>query len=154
MKISTTPCMFIRRNTVLQFLCPRMERHHGRVVRDAQQLWCRSQVRIQVWQASNWKSLCQHSSKWVPVLNPERIRQWNELSYAVPKIQCRVTTYHTPQNSLTFPWFSLIFYSFPYPLTDQKIIFILHFNGANCITSNGVILKGRNLLPMGANSFL
>ena len=58
----------------------------------------------------------------------------------------RVTTYHSPHNSLTF---SLIF-SFPYPLTNKKeIIFILYFNGAKCITSNlGVTLKGKNLLPI------
>ena len=54
-----------------------------------------------------------------------------------------------------FPDFSLTFYSFPYPLTDKKIIFIPCFNSANCITSNlGVTLKGKNLLPKGANSFL
>ena len=60
-----------------------------------------------------------------------------------------------------FPDFSLIFsrtfYSFPYPLTDQKkIFFIPYFNGVkvNCITSSlGVTLKGKNLLK-GANSFL
>ena len=38
---------------------------------------------------------------------------------------------------------------------ELKIIFILYFNGATCITSNlGVTLKGKNLLPKGANSFL
>ena len=53
------------------------------------------------------------------------------------------------------PDFFLTFYSFPYPLTAQKIIFILYFNGVICITSNlGVALKGKNLLPKGANSFL
>ena len=54
-----------------------------------------------------------------------------------------------------FPDFSLKFYSFPYPLTDQKIIFILYFNGAQIITSNlEVILEENNLLPKGANFFL
>ena len=48
-----------------------------------------------------------------------------------------------------FPDFPLTFHSFPYPLTDKKIIFILYFNGANL----GVILKGKNLLPEGANTF-
>ena len=67
----------------------------------------------------------------------------------------RVATNHSPQNSLTFPDFSLTFYSFPYPFTDQKTFFILYFNGANCITSTlGVTLKRKNLLPKGANSFL
>ena len=32
-------------------------------------------------------------------------------------------------------------------------MFILYFNGVNCITSNlGVTLKGKDLLPKGANS--
>ena len=53
------------------------------------------------------------------------------------------------------PDFSLTFYIFPYPLTDKKNIFIFYFNGVYCITSNlGVTLKGKNLLPKGANSFL
>ena len=44
-----------------------------------------------------------------------------------------------------FPDFSLTFYSFPYPLTDKKIIFILYFDGVNCINSNlGVTLKRKN----------
>ena len=51
--------------------------------------------------------------------------------------------------------FLVTFYSVPYPLSDKKITFILYFNGVNCITSNlGVTLKGKNLLPKGANSFL
>ena len=38
---------------------------------------------------------------------------------------------------------------------SKKIIFIFYFNGVNCITSNlGATLKGKNLLPKGANSFL
>ena len=68
-----------------------------------------------------------------------------------------------PDFSLTFSLIIRLFpdffpdiFSFPYPLTDKKeIIFILYFNGANCITSNlRVTLKGKNLLPKGANSFL
>ena len=48
-----------------------------------------------------------------------------------------------------FPDFSLTFYSFPYPLIDQKIIFILLFNSANCITSNlGLLLKDRKFFPL------
>ena len=40
-----------------------------------------------------------------------------------------------------------------YAICHLKIIFILSFNGANCITSNlEVTLKGKNLLPKGANS--
>ena len=47
-----------------------------------------------------------------------------------------------------FPDSSLTFYSFPYFLSGQKIIFILYLNGANYITSNlGVTFKGKNLLP-------
>ena len=58
---------------------------------------------------------------------------------------------HLPSTA-KFPDFSLTFYSFPYPLTDKKIIFILYFNGVSRITSNlGVTLKEKNL---GANSFL
>ena len=54
------------------------------------------------------------------------------------------------QNSLILPDFSLTFYSFPYPLKDEKNIFIVYFNGANYITSNlGVTLKGKNLLRIG-----
>ena len=50
--------------------------------------------------------------------------------------------------SLIFP---LTFYSFPYHLKKN----ILYFNAANYITSNlGTTLKGKNLLPVGANSFL
>ena len=50
-----------------------------------------------------------------------------------------------------FPDISLTFYSWQM----KKNHFILYFNGANCITSNlGVTLKGKNLLPKGANSFL
>ena len=60
------------------------------------------------------------------------------------EILCRVVTNHPPKNSLIFP----TFYSFSYPLTDQKIIFILYFSCANFITSNlGVTLKGKYLLP-------
>ena len=41
------------------------------------------------------------------------------------------------------------------PDRSIKIIFILYFYGANCITSNlRVTLKGKNLLPKGAYSFL
>ena len=69
-------------------------------------------------------------------------------------MECRVATYHPLQNSLTFPRFFPDILSFPYPLTDKKIIFFLYFNGVNGITSNvGITLKGKNLLPMGANSF-
>ena len=54
-----------------------------------------------------------------------------------------------------FPDFLVTFYSFPYPMTDQKNIFILYFNGVNGITSNlGATLKGKNLFAKGANSFL
>ena len=54
-----------------------------------------------------------------------------------------------------FPDFSLTFYSFPYPLKNKKNIFILYFNGANCITSNlGATLERKNLLPKRANFFL
>ena len=54
-----------------------------------------------------------------------------------------------------FPDLSQTFYSFPYPVSDQKFFFInLYLNGANCITSNlGFTLKGKNLLHEGANSF-
>ena len=48
-------------------------------------------------------------------------------------------------STLKFPVFSLTFYSFPYPLIDPKIIFILYFNDVNYITSNlGATLKGKN----------
>ena len=40
-----------------------------------------------------------------------------------------------------FPDFSLTFHSFPYPLTDQKIIFILYFN-------NGADLLGSKIFPL------
>ena len=54
-----------------------------------------------------------------------------------------------------FPDFSLTFYSFPYPMTDHKISFILYHNDSNCIPSKlGVTLKRKNLLLKGANSFL
>ena len=46
-------------------------------------------------------------------------------------------------------------FSIPSDRSKKKIIFILYFNGVNCITSDlGVTLKGKNLLPKGANSFL
>ena len=49
---------------------------------------------------------------------------------------------------LLFPDFSLIFYSFPYPLTDKKIVLILYFNGANCITSDlGLLSQERIYSP-------
>ena len=63
------------------------------------------------------------------------------------------STSKLPDFSLIF---SLIFYSFPYPLTDKKIVFILNFNGANCITINLGLLSQERIcspLPMGANSF-
>ena len=67
----------------------------------------------------------------------------------------RVATNHPPQNSLTFPDFSLTLYSFPYPLTDQKIIFILYFNDANCITSNlgGTPILLKEFAPLGSKFF-
>ena len=53
-----------------------------------------------------------------------------------------------------FSDFSLTFYSFPYLLTFKNCFYSL-LNGANCITSNlGITFKGKNLLLMGANSFL
>ena len=63
----------------------------------------------------------------------------------------RVAIYHPPKFH-DFSDFSLTFCSFPSPLIDQKKnVFILYFDGANCITSNtGVTLKGKNLLPKGA----
>ena len=40
-------------------------------------------------------------------------------------------------------------------LVPSGALIILYFDGADCITSNlGVTLRGKNLLPKGANSFL
>ena len=52
-------------------------------------------------------------------------------------------------STLKFPEFSLTFYSFPIPLTDQnEIIFACYHNDANCITSKlGVTLKGKKFAP-------
>ena len=64
----------------------------------------------------------------------------------------RVATYHPLQNSLIFP--DILQFSIPSD-KSKKFFFILYFNGVNCITSNlGVTLKGKNLLPWGANCFL
>ena len=57
---------------------------------------------------------------------------------------CRVATYYPLQNSLTFPWFFPDILQFSIPSDSWKIIFILYFNGANCISSNlGLLLKER-----------
>ena len=53
-----------------------------------------------------------------------------------------------------FPDFYLIFYSFPYSVTNKKIIFILYFECAKCITLNlGVTLTGKNFSPQGSKLF-
>ena len=74
-------------------------------------------------------------------------RKWLQISFPGTKINpeqgCHLSS--TSKFRL-FPDFSLTFRSFPYPLTEikKKIIFILYFNGANCITSNwGLLLKER-----------
>ena len=53
-----------------------------------------------------------------------------------------------------FPDFSLIFYSFPYPLTDKKKSFLFSTLMVLIVSLFGVTLTGKNLLPMGTNSFL
>ena len=61
----------------------------------------------------------------------------------------RVATYHPPQNSLTFPHFSITFCGFPYPLTYKKKSFL--FFSLMVLTVSlqnlGVNLNGKNLLP-------
>ena len=52
------------------------------------------------------------------------------------------------------PDFSLIFYSFPYPLTDKKNVFLTLMVLIVSLQIWGVTLKGKNLLPKEANSFL
>ena len=49
-----------------------------------------------------------------------------------------------------FPDFSLTFYSFPYRLTNKKIIFILYFEGAVSLQIWGLLLKekGSKFFPL------
>ena len=59
-------------------------------------------------------------------------------------ISGRVATYHSPQNSLTCPDFSLTLYSFQYLLKDKKILF---FSSLMVLTVSlliqGLLLKER-----------
>ena len=87
-------------------------------------------------------------------------RKWHLLPWKMHLRQgCHLSfTSKYPDFSLTFSQIFRLFpdiFSFPYPLTDKKeIIFILYFNGANCITSSlGVTLKGKNLLSEGSKFF-
>ena len=61
----------------------------------------------------------------------------------------RVATYHPIQNSLLFPDFPLIFYRFPYPLTDKKKSFL--FFTLMVLTASlhiwRLLLKGRICSP-------
>ena len=89
-------------------------------------------------------SFCKKTCQYLPhhIKNFNHIQQVCHLSSAS----------RFPDSSLT-----LTFYSFSYPLTDQKknhfYLFTLMVPTV-FISSFGVMLKGKNLLPQGANSFL
>ena len=80
----------------------------------------------------------------------------------------RAATYHPLQNSLTFPWFFPDILQFSIPSDKSKKIFLFFTLMVSTVSLQiwgfllkericslgGVSLKGKNLLPKGANSYL